>query len=255
MTHPNSHKMTPFELPASFGDEAQPTADFIEVDPREHALDCLTDYADLLYGDIVLVPVANGEPDWKNTTRDTIEKFAGDWTELKPEDVPRLGVLTDSFARFLGHGDDVSVVTLWRGGTPDVRQIGGDDCLTALCLITEALIDDEPLKVLGAMKPKASPKANLTKADNDNQEVFLINPADWHGKPVPRREWFIEDMIPMRQVTIFQRQSMSRRYHCLWNSAWSSICLLATPNQPPVQVPNARSPSMRLRFSGSVRIT
>lgn len=36
---------------------------------------------------------------------------------------------------------------------------------------------------------------------NDNHPKF-INPADWQGKPVPRREWYLEDLVPMRQVTI-----------------------------------------------------
>lgn len=29
-----------------------------------------------------------------------------------------------------------------------------------------------------------------------------INPADWHGLPVPDRQWYVPDLIPMRQVTI-----------------------------------------------------
>ncbi|WP_287322430.1 AAA family ATPase [Mesorhizobium sp.] len=213
MSLPN--KMEPFSLPAGFGedDDTQPAVDFIGVDPREHALETVTYYTDMLEGDIVLVPFVDGEPDWANTTRDTIEKFAGHWTELEQEDVSRLGVLTDSFARFLSDGtDDVSVVTLWRDGTPDVRQIGGEDCPAAHHLITDALIDDEPLKVRRPEKPDhilkpaeppkpAEPK-DPPKAANDNQEILLINPANWHGLPVPPREWFIEDMIPMRQVTI-----------------------------------------------------
>lgn len=30
----------------------------------------------------------------------------------------------------------------------------------------------------------------------------IINPADWHGKPVPEREWFLQGLIPARTVTI-----------------------------------------------------
>ena len=47
------------------------------------------------------------------------------------------------------------------------------------------------------------------KADNDNDPAGLkgaplpfINPADWYGKPVPERAWFIEGLVPTRQVTI-----------------------------------------------------
>ncbi|MER9900109.1 AAA family ATPase [Mesorhizobium sp. M0130] len=202
MTHPNSYEMTPFKLPAGFGedDPAKPAVDFVDVDPRDHALETVIDWADVLYGDIILVPFKDGLPDWDNTTRDTIEKFAGHWTELEPEDVPRLGVLTDGFARFLADDtNDVSIVTLWRDGTPEVRQIG-DVTLAgnaARRIIEDALIDDEPLSLRQTPKPKEPPKAA-----NDNQQILLINPADWCGLPVPRREWFIEDMVPMRQVTI-----------------------------------------------------
>ncbi|WP_455918835.1 AAA family ATPase [Ensifer canadensis] len=37
---------------------------------------------------------------------------------------------------------------------------------------------------------------------NDNQSLPVINPAEWQGLPVPAREWFIEGLIPHRQVTI-----------------------------------------------------
>ncbi len=47
------------------------------------------------------------------------------------------------------------------------------------------------------------------RADNDNDPAGakgaplpVINPADWHGKPVPQRQWFIEGLIPSRTVTI-----------------------------------------------------
>lgn len=47
------------------------------------------------------------------------------------------------------------------------------------------------------------------KADNDNDPAGpkgaplpVICPADWHGKPVPERQWFIEGLIPSRTVTI-----------------------------------------------------
>lgn len=31
----------------------------------------------------------------------------------------------------------------------------------------------------------------------------VIDPRDWHGKPIPERVWFVEGMIPHRTVTIF----------------------------------------------------
>lgn len=83
--------LPPFALPDGFKDyDIEPAVVFVGIDPREHALDCLADFADILCGDIVLVPFADGEPDWANTTRDTVEKFAGHWTEIKHNDIPRL---------------------------------------------------------------------------------------------------------------------------------------------------------------------
>lgn len=32
--------------------------------------------------------------------------------------------------------------------------------------------------------------------------LLAVDPADWQGVPVPAREWYIEDLIPMRQVTL-----------------------------------------------------
>ncbi|MBM2715471.1 AAA family ATPase [Mesorhizobium caraganae] len=45
-----------------------------------------------------------------------------------------------------------------------------------------------------------SHRATIKVAANDN--LPLINPADWHGLPVPAREWFLDGLIPRRQVTI-----------------------------------------------------
>ncbi|MBX5017482.1 MULTISPECIES: bifunctional DNA primase/polymerase [Rhizobium] len=51
--------------------------------------------------------------------------------------------------------------------------------------------------------------AQKLEAANDNvppasiiSELPVVNPADWEGKEVPPREWFIADWIPHRQVTI-----------------------------------------------------
>lgn len=46
-------------------------------------------------------------------------------------------------------------------------------------------------------EPKQAPTPT---AANDN--LPFINPADWHGQPVPKREWFLDGLIPKRQVSI-----------------------------------------------------
>jgi RecA-family ATPase len=50
-------------------------------------------------------------------------------------------------------------------------------------------------KLAASLVKKAHPVA-----DNDNFPI--VNPADWHGQPVPTREWFLDELIPRRQVTI-----------------------------------------------------
>ncbi|SCB41713.1 AAA domain-containing protein [Rhizobium multihospitium] len=40
------------------------------------------------------------------------------------------------------------------------------------------------------------------EAENGENVLTVVNPAEWHGKPVPVREWYVEELIPMRQVTI-----------------------------------------------------
>lgn len=46
--------------------------------------------------------------------------------------------------------------------------------------------------------PQQAPAAKTAGAT----VVQVINPADWHGEPVPTREWYCEGLIPMRTVTI-----------------------------------------------------
>lgn len=46
----------------------------------------------------------------------------------------------------------------------------------------------------------------MTTLDEDDDapasQYDFISAADWHGKPVPDRDWYIEGLIPMRQVTL-----------------------------------------------------
>jgi RecA-family ATPase len=58
-------------------------------------------------------------------------------------------------------------------------------------------------KAIAELTGKPLPAAN----DNDPSAIKgaplpVVCPADWHGQPVPEREWFVPDLIPSRQVTI-----------------------------------------------------
>jgi len=196
-------------------------------DPREEAWAIHRELCHMLSGDSVLIPFSEGEPDWSTTSRNTIEKV-NDWADFEETDIPRLAILTDGFQRFIGKGEDVSVVTLWRAGTPIIQQIGGEPCIRAVDAIMDAVIDDIPL---ADVLPTADPRhempdltpmerklseigdrlAKPPTAANDNtpkkqepavREIGVINPAHWHGEEVPEREWYAADLIPMRQVTI-----------------------------------------------------
>ncbi|TIX67099.1 MAG: hypothetical protein E5V33_03345, partial [Mesorhizobium sp.] len=53
--------------------------------------------------------------------------------------------------------------------------------------------DGEPYTytIKGGRKPLAEPA-----------ELVWVNPAHWHGEQIPVRQWYVPDMIPMRQVTL-----------------------------------------------------
>jgi RecA-family ATPase len=54
---------------------------------------------------------------------------------------------------------------------------------------------------LGSPLPMFAKSLRLAPiASNDN--LPIVNPADWHGMPVPTREWFLDGLVPRRQVTI-----------------------------------------------------
>ncbi|MGO7271057.1 AAA family ATPase [Rhizobium leguminosarum] len=202
-----------------------------------------------LSGDVVLVP----DPDnLEGLTRDALTKISH-WSDMTDEDIPRLGIVTDSFFRFIDEGQDATVLTLWRSGTPLIQQIDGEPCEAAVDLVTDAITAMKPLQekwhglppleaeiemlacrkgLVAGHRPKwleRTARANLAERDvdpaaagepkgeplaaNDNKPaptakpdgpdtVHVINPADWHGEPVPTREWYCEGLIPMRTVTI-----------------------------------------------------
>lgn len=108
-----------------------------------------------LAGDPVLVPADAEAP----ITRDTLTKI-GHWSDITEDDIPRLAILTDSFARFIGEGDDASILTLWREGTPMVQQIEGKHCEAAIDLVTDVICGNlEKVDVAPVTPP----------ADNDNR--------------------------------------------------------------------------------------
>jgi hypothetical protein len=82
-----------------------------------------------------------------------VTPFAGHWSEIEPADLPRLAVLTDGFDRFLRNANGVSVITLWRDGTPIVQQIDGFRHAAAVDLVMDAIIDETPLRFVLQREP------------------------------------------------------------------------------------------------------
>lgn len=110
-------------------------------DPRREAWQPFRKMCWQLAGDPVLVP--DGDP--SAITRDTLEKIAH-WSDMTEGDIPRLGILTDSFFHFIDEGQDASVITLWRGGTPAIQQIDGEPCEAAVDLVQDAIVGQVEMK-------------------------------------------------------------------------------------------------------------
>lgn len=152
------------------------------------ALDTIREWADHLHGDVVLMPFKDGAPDWDISRHDL------DWPDvhMAPSDLPRLAVLTDSFHNFTADvpfGSMVSVVSWWdAAGIEHVHAIEGSPSYGPICegIVERAISSNWPILPMKRL-PSDLPVFNL---------------STWQGRPVPAREWFIEGMMPSRNVTL-----------------------------------------------------
>jgi len=115
---------------------AQP--EYQSTDPREAAWEQFNELRKRLSGDAVLVPFADGQPDWVVACREMPERVAH-WSDIAIADIPRLGILTDGFHRWIETADDISIVALWRGGQPELVQIDGPASEAAMDLVQDAI--------------------------------------------------------------------------------------------------------------------
>lgn len=54
-------------------------------------------------------------------------------------------------------------------------------------------------------RPAGLPKNGDTPPGTDtepSEPLTFVDPTEWHGKPVPTRQWYAPDLVPLRQVTI-----------------------------------------------------
>lgn len=139
--------------------ETRRDAPRVSTDPRRAAWKPFRDMCNKVAGDAVLVPPLMRRD---RLTRHDLTPIAH-WSDMTEDDIPRLAILTDSFARFIGHGDDASVVTLWREGTPAVIQIAGEPNEEAVDLVTDVICGNI------ARIDRAERESATQEAANDNR--------------------------------------------------------------------------------------
>jgi len=166
---------------------------------------------------IVVAPAAeDGGVDYERAAPENLEKPSSDSGPADMAEARRWAVLVDE----IDGCDAKTSILLWldpETGNPHMAQIAGPE---ADADIGTRIIGRD----IGAAPPpkeyKPSPlAASLLKfaeelnpqpvAANDNKPtaksprlIEVVAPSDWHGQPVPSREWYASDLIPMRQVTI-----------------------------------------------------
>lgn len=153
----------------------------------------------------------DGSPDWARTAPETLENIAyGEW----PEDdiiAARAVVLIDEI-----DGCDAktsAVISLSDDGMPKFMQIAGPetDRIVAEQIIARDIGAEPPKPDAGAVAKAAcrlAEKLSRPAPANDNKQPEgqpqwqAIDPADYAGRPVPPRQWYIDAMIPARNVTL-----------------------------------------------------
>ncbi|MBY3220743.1 AAA family ATPase [Rhizobium laguerreae] len=167
--------------------------------------------------DVVLAPAdADGEPDWDNTGPANVSSLPGDeW----PDELAarRAAVIVDNID---GCSEESSFIVAVQNDNPLIIQIAGPEADRD---IAHAIIARD-IGASPVVRPPSKFAESFAKlgeelfrpqpvAANDNNPapaaktagatvVPVINPADWHGEPVPTREWYCEGLVPMRTVTI-----------------------------------------------------
>lgn len=157
---------------------------------------------------VVLAPaLPDGSPDFGHADPMNLEPLPADEWPEDPQDAKRVSILVDQID---GCSPETSMMLFFTDfGDPVLEQIAGPEADGDIAM---RIIGRD----IGARPPECAPtplSESMAKlraeifppvAANDNKPgaLRLINPADWYGRPVPTREWYAEDLIPNRQVTI-----------------------------------------------------
>jgi hypothetical protein len=153
----------------------------------------------------------DGSPNFGRADPANIEALpADDWPD-NPQDEKRVIIVVDQID---GCAPETSMMLFFSDfGQPFMEQIAGpeDDADIAMRIIGRdigARPPDKPTRPLQEQIAQLSADLAARKqppvAANDNKPgaLRLLNPAEWDGQPVPTREWYAEDLVPFRQVTI-----------------------------------------------------
>ncbi|HEV7305225.1 bifunctional DNA primase/polymerase [Ensifer sp.] len=102
-----------------------------------------------------------------------------------------------------------TLTVLARDGGADLSAIGKkhrgrqhDDTQPIDPDKVEAFVARELAKKTPVAANDNEPTKPTADAADEPSSLPVVNPVNWHGQPVPEREWFIEGLVPHRQVTI-----------------------------------------------------
>lgn len=166
-------------------------------DPRESEWREICALSYKLSGDRYIAPLGA-------SSRADLKPIGCHFSEIPADEFSRIAILTDGLLRYDADADEESqILTLWNGGNPSPSPFASNvppQLLEDVRAVCEGRADS-----LAEIVREPIPRVTA-KAANDNippTDPFpLVNPALWHGHPIPPRQWFIEDLIPMGQVTL-----------------------------------------------------
>ena len=211
-------------------------ADVLHLPARSAKLGRVRQLRQALYGDTALFPITPaGDLDQESLAVEGFDFYSGNLDVLPEVDLPRLGVLVDTFKRFIPDAPaGIRIAVLDRDGDVQIEQV---DCMEpyplAVEMVRKAIRTGTPLRerTMPRLRPLAEEMAELRPnlsekviermverelagrkpdtlklpkeaADDILARLPVIDPAVWADTPVPEREWFLPGLIPGRQVTL-----------------------------------------------------
>ncbi len=187
-----------------------------------------------LSGDPVLIPDGKTE-----ITRDDLTKLSH-WDDISEADIPRLAILTDSFVRFIGDGDDASVLTVWNEGTPNVMLIEGefvpalDAVMDVICgneaeLVEQSRPDPQErlAKIADKLERRIEERHAREAANNNTQAIktgfVRTNTTDLLAQTFAPIKWIIPGYVPEGLTLLAGKQKLGKTWMAIdWAAAVAS---------------------------------